>query len=175
MNQMPQSSDREEVLYGTRINGVYTIGGIIHVIRTPEELPYFREGEILVAETIDPAWAEQFSLAKAIIEDSQAVNSSVESIASQYELLPAIVNVEGAMSLRSGDIVTITSNGAIERLCEKRAPDSPMRVSVPAAVAARHHNGIITTPGVVPFTQKTSEDTRDAGDFDQESDQGKTG
>lgn len=152
MNNLDVNEDRVETLYGTRFNGVFTISGIVHVIRSVSELPYFREGEILVAEKIDPAWTDQLALAKAIIEEAGDHNSVAAELASQYDIA-ATVNVPGAMlNLRSGDIVTMYASGEVERINEQRAPDSPMRVSVPAAVAARSASGIITAPNVVAFS-----------------------
>jgi|GEM_PF-5368209 len=150
MNKVDDSG-RVERLYGTRSDSVYTISGIVHVIRNAAELPYVREGEIIVAVRISSEWREQLALAKAIIEDAGATESVAAQMAVQYDI-PAVFNVTGAMDLRSGDIVTIHGDGEIERIYDKRAPDSPMRVSVPAAVAARNGHGIITAENVVPFS-----------------------
>ena len=81
--------DQPETLFGTRVNGVFTVTGIVHMIRDESELPFFREGEILVAEKIDPSWAEQLSLAKALIEasrDDADDTKDVCAIAEQYDL-----------------------------------------------------------------------------------------
>lgn len=149
MNKVKDSA-RPERLYGKRTDAVFAVSGIVHVIRNEAELPYVREGEIIVAERICPEWTEQLSLAKAIIEDASAVDSVAENISAQY-MLPATVEVSDAMALRSGDIVTMYGDGEVERICEKRAPDSPMRVAVPAAVAARTGHGIINAENVVLF------------------------
>ncbi len=142
--------NRVERLFGTRVEGVYTISGIVHMIRNEAELPYVREGEIIVADRIDSEWRDQLRLAKAIIENADAPDSVAEKISQQYSL-PGVINVPGAMELRSGDIITIYGDGEIERVFEKRAPDSPMRVSVPAAVSARNGHGIIAAENVVSF------------------------
>lgn len=150
MNKL-NDTGRPDHLYGARTDGVFSVSGIVHVIRNDAELPYIREGEIIVAERINPEWTDQLHLAKAIIEDASAVDSVAAKIASQYDI-PATIEVQGAMELRSGDIVTMYGDGEVERVYEKRAPDSPMRVSVPAAVAARTGHGIITASNVVSFT-----------------------
>ncbi len=150
-----QSDNRTNRLYGSRKDSVYTVSGIVHVIRNEAELPYVREGEIIVAPRIDPAWCEQLELAKAIIEDASALDSEAESIASHYDI-PAVVAVVGAMELRSGDIVTLYGDGEIERIYDKRAPDSPLRVSVPAAVNARNGNGDVTAENVLDFASARS-------------------
>jgi len=165
MNNL-QSESRPDRLYGTRTDGVYSVSGIVHVIRDEAELSYVREGEIIVAQRIDPAWSDQLELAKAIIEDSGAPDSQAENIASHYEI-PAVVAVDGAMELRSGDIVTLYGDGEIERIYEKRAPDSPLRVSVPAAVNARKLTGDFNAPNVVVLASAKS---KSAGSNDSEVD-----
>lgn len=166
MNKL-QSESRPDRLYGTRTDGVHSISGIVHVIRDETELPYVREGEILVAQRIDPEWKDQLILAKAIIEDASASGSEAGNIASHYDL-PAVIAVDCAMELRSGDIVTLHGDGEIERICDNRAPDSPMRVSVPAAVSARSGHGVITAQNVVAFTsaKPATEDSDDTDDQD---------
>ena len=165
MNKL-QSESCLEFLYGTRVDGVYSISGIVHVIRDETELPYVREGEIIVARRIDPEWKEQLVLAKALIEDSSASDSQVESIASRYEL-PAIIAVAGAMELRSGDIVIMHGDGTIETIHDKRAPDSPLRVSVPAAVSARKSHGVITAENVVAFSSAKPQSAENDDSEDQ--------
>ncbi len=146
-----KKSGRPERLYGTRADTTYTVSGIVHMIRNDAELPYVREGEIIVAERISAEWRDQLTLAKAIIESDSATDSVAALLGRHYDI-PAIVSVSGAMELRSGDIVTVYGDGEIERIYEKRASDSPMRVSVPAAVAARTVHGIITAENVVSFS-----------------------
>ncbi len=175
MNNLKTNTDRLDTIYGTRFNGIYSITGIVHVIRNTEELEYFREGEILVAERIDPSWVDQLTLAKALIEDAATSESAAVDIAARYDI-PATINVPDALlNLRSGDIVTMYSDGEIERVKEKRAPDSPMRVSVPAAVKARDFDSNITANNVVAFANvKTdcSEKSEDEyPDADKENDQ----
>ncbi len=170
MNKLKNESSRPDYLYGTRLNGVFAISGLVHVIRDESELPYFREGEILVANCIDSSWVKQLSLAKALIEDATAVQSHVKTIANHFNI-PAVAGVEDAVaSLRSGDIITIYSDGQIELRTELRAPDSPMRVSVPDAVEARNHNGIITVPNVVSFKEHANSVKADNLKADKEPD-----
>ncbi len=146
--------DRKEELSGTRIAGQEAVSGVVHVIRDEAEVDKFREGEILVARMTDPSWYPLFPLAKGIITEVGGWLSHAAIIAREYDL-PAVVGVDDATRhLRSGDIVRINTDGTIVRLSDKRAPDSPMRVSVPAAVAARGlAERIITDPDVVPMPE----------------------
>ena len=141
---------RVERLSGMRTGGVFLVSGTVHMIRNEAELPYVREGEIVVAVRISAEWRDQLLLAKAVIEDASATDSVAEQLARQYDI-PSVTGVTDAMQLRTGDVVTIDGDGNIERVFEKRAPDSPMRVSVPTAVEARNSHGIITAENIVPF------------------------
>ena len=164
MIKLKNLPERPDILYGHRIDGVFSVTGTVHVIRDEAELSFFREGEILVAQTIDPAWVEQLRLAKGLIEDVAATDSVAERIASQYDL-PLVAEVTDALeNLRSGDIVTLHSDGSVERMMERREPDSPMRVSVPVAVSAREDNGIITSPDVVAYSAKRNFESDEATD-----------
>ena len=53
MIKLKNLPERMDILYGHRIDGVFSVTGTVHVIRDEAELPFFREGEILVAQTID--------------------------------------------------------------------------------------------------------------------------
>ena len=157
--------DRTAQLSGTRIAGQEVVSGVVHVIRDEGELDKFREGEILVARMTEPSWYPLFPLAKGIITEVGGWLSHAAIIAREYDL-PAVVGVADATAqLRSGDIVQINTDGTIERLEERRAPDSPMRVSVPAAVAARDlAQQIITDPAVVPMPEPAKNSTTSVND-----------
>jgi len=179
MNKSSEPKQDHQSLYGKRHGGIFEISGIVHVIRQESELAYFREGEILVAQRIDPAWSEQLNIAKAIIEDASAEDSQASAIAERFDI-PAVVGVEGAVeTLRLGNIVTLRGDGEIKMLSEKRASDSPMRVSVPDAVEAR---GIEDTssPNVVLFTDVkynrtyVSNDVEDIADLSREEQEPRT-
>ena len=111
--------------------------GVVHVIREEKELIRFREGEILVAVEIPDEWSHLFAMAKAIITQTDHLPAQVLAAAETHSF-PVTTGVQDATShLRSGDIVLMNIDGTIQRLEERRAPDSKMRVSVPAAVYAR--------------------------------------
>lgn len=158
---------RVERLSGTRTGSVFSVSGTVHMIRNEAELPYVREGEIVVADRISAKWHEQLRLAKAIIEDASATDSVAAQLGQQFNI-PSVTEVTDAMQLRTGDVITIDGDGNIERVIEKRAPDSPMRVSVPAAVAARQSHGIVTAENVVPFSSVTPAHDSDKEDCSRE-------
>jgi rhodanese-related sulfurtransferase/phosphohistidine swiveling domain-containing protein len=162
-NPMANHSDtgfeRSDALSGNRIAGQGAVSGVVHVIRDESEVERFREGEILVARMTDPSWYPLFPIAKGIITEVGGWLSHAAIVAREYDL-PAIVGVDDATrQLRSGDIITMHTDGTIERLEERREPDSPMRVSVPAAVAARNlAQNIITDPNVIAMPEQDQND-----------------
>jgi len=136
---LPSSSptfDRPLQLSGTHVSDERQCSGIAHVIRDQSELPHFREGEILVACDLGADWHTQVLLARAIILE---VDEFQLPPALNGELsIPVITGVTSALqAIRSFDILSIEADGSIHWLQNRRAPDSPMRVSVPAAVSAR--------------------------------------
>ncbi len=153
------SADRpDSIRGGTRVAGNTVVSGVVHVIRDESEIDKFREGEILVARMTDPSWYPLFPLARGIITEIGGWLSHAAIVAREYDL-PATVGVPNAtQDLRSGDIVKMHKDGTIERLSNRREPDSPMRVSVPAAVSARQMaKAVITDPKVVALSQEPPE------------------
>jgi len=137
MGKLDERHTRPSVVSGQRVAGGDAVSGVVHVIRDESEVDRFREGEILVASEIPESWSHLFSLAKAIITEKRDLPDYV-SEAVQELSLPVIAGVQNATSdLRSGDIVMMHIDGTIQRLQDRREPDSKMRVSVPAAVRAR--------------------------------------
>lgn len=141
MRSSEVSHERPEIVYGRKMIGEDAVSGIVHVIREEAELDKFREGEILVATEVPENWSHLFSLAKAIITGTNDFPTYVADAAATYDLC-VVAGVQRVTSdLRSGDIVMIHTDGKVERLQERREPDSRMRVSVPAAVHARQFAG----------------------------------
>ena len=137
MRSSEVSHKRPESVYGLKMIGEDAVSGIVHVIREEAELDKFREGEILVAREVPENWSYLFSLAKAIITGTDDLPPHISDAATAYGLC-VVTGVQRVTSdLRSGDIVMIHTDGKIERLQERREPDSRMRVSVPVAVHAR--------------------------------------
>lgn len=169
-NNKQSAVDRPDSVSGTRVAGAEAVSGVVHVIRDESEVARFREGEILVARMTDPSWYPLFPLAKGIITEVGGWLSHAAIVAREYDL-PATVGVDNATQhLRSGDIVKMHTDGTIERLSNRRAPDSPMRVSVPAAVDARDQaNQIITDPQVtaLPLKGATDDQSQMTADFNE--------
>ena len=141
---------------GTTVGEGTQISGVVHVIRDEAEVSRFREGEILVASATSPAWLEIYPLAKAVIAEEDGWLSHAAVVARAYDI-PGVINVANATrDLRSGDTISIHADGMIERKVNRREPDSPMRVSVPAAVNARQIELDVANQGNVVALQAKS-------------------
>ena len=87
---------------GTRI-GI----GKVRVLRSPEDMHAFRDGEILVARTTNPDWEPIMKRASGIITD-QGSRTSHAAIVSRELGIPAIVGaLTATKQLKTGDAVTI--------------------------------------------------------------------
>lgn len=137
VNSQHNPAKRRVELFGRRFAGHGDVSGVVHVIRDEQEVSRFREGEILVGSVPDSAWLPLLSIAKGFITEAESADSDIVKAAIERDL-PTLLGVENAShELRSGDIITLHANGLITRREERREPDSPMRVSVPAAMAVR--------------------------------------
>lgn len=156
ISNKPIPADRPDTVSGISVSGDKAVSGVVHVIRDESELVRFREGEILVAAMTDPSWRDLYPLAKGIITEAGGWLSHAAIVSREYDL-PATVGVEDAtVHLRSGDIVKMHIDGTIQRLSNRRAPDSPMRVSVPAAVEIRDQARKTTDPKVTALPKAPS-------------------
>lgn len=150
MPDRPQTASRPDNLRGTYAAPCAACSGTAHVIRTVDELPRFREGEILVATSLGADWHRQILLARAIVLE-EAACAIPEPFQSELPI-PVLLGVAGAIeAIRSGDIISLDEAGTIRWMRNRRAPDSPMRVSVPAAVEARGLAGHEAVANVLQF------------------------
>jgi len=107
------------------------------MIRLTSELAKFREGEIFVARELAADWRCYLSAARAVLYVAPECDDLAASL--QVELNIPVLRIEeaGWWALRSGDIIHIQADGEILRQDDRRSTDSPMRISVPVAAAAR--------------------------------------
>ena len=108
---LPSNLDKanygEGVLHGTSTSrGVVT--GVARVIKSLEEIPKVRKGDILVVNATDPGWTPVFMLIKGIVLETGGMLAHGSLLAREYGF-PA-VQVEDAM-LYSPDGATITVDG----------------------------------------------------------------
>ena len=101
---MPRS---QRLLTGTPTSpGYYT--GTAKIIRGIGEFRKLAAGDVLVIPYSDVAWTPLFARARAVVAESGGMLSHSSIIAREYGI-PAVVSVEGALSLP--DNATVTVNG----------------------------------------------------------------
>jgi len=113
-------------LSGKRVSGELAVTGRARVITDIAQIDTFEAGEILIARMTDPTWYPLFSQAHGIVTEVGGWLSHAAIVAREYDL-PAIVGVPGVcQAINTGDVITLTLEGSVERLDERRTP-SPMR------------------------------------------------
>jgi pyruvate, water dikinase len=81
--------------------------GPARLLRSVDEFPRFRRGDVLVCRTTDPAWTPLFRLAAAVVTETGGVLSHAAIVAREFGI-PAVVGAGDAMSsLTDGAPVTV--------------------------------------------------------------------
>ncbi|MEQ8191910.1 MAG: PEP/pyruvate-binding domain-containing protein [Candidatus Eremiobacterota bacterium] len=98
-------------LYGMKIKGEILHRGIVsgtaRVIKGPEEMCRFREGEILVVPGCEPCWSVVFPLAGGMVSETGGVLSHAAILAREYNI-PGISGIAGATKIiKTGDNVLL--------------------------------------------------------------------
>ena len=126
---LPDEVDHGD-LVGKRVAGDHEITGKIRIITDVDQIHTFKQGEILVTRTTNPAWHPLFTKARGIITEIGGWSSHATTVARKYEL-PAIIGVNGICNrLQTGDVVRMTLAGSVVVLSNRRVSDS---------ASARHH------------------------------------
>jgi len=120
-------------LAGACVAGSREVTGRVRVLRSSDQLHELQPGEILVARCTDPCWLSAFAVAGGLITEIGGWLSHA-AIQAREQDLATIVGVPGALAaLRTGDLVRLRRDGAIERVQDRRQP----RRSVAAASEMR--------------------------------------
>jgi pyruvate,water dikinase len=94
-----------ETLSGTPTSrGYYT--GKVKVINGISDFPKLEDGDVLVIPYSDVSWLPLFAKAGAVIAESGGILSHSSIIAREYGI-PAVVSVNGALSLYDNTVVSI--------------------------------------------------------------------
>ncbi len=111
------SSDAPSEITGVGVSpGEVT--GTARVVADPLNAPDFADGDILVCETTDPAWAALFLSAGAAVIDIGGPMSHGAIVARELGL-PCVINTtDGTRRIRSGDLLTV--DGAAGTVTVKR-------------------------------------------------------
>lgn len=89
------------------------VTGKARIIYLPSEFHKFKEGEILVTRTTNPAWVPLFNLAKGIVTDYGGALSHCAILAREFNI-PAVVGTEYATRLiKNGQPITIDGDHGV--------------------------------------------------------------
>ncbi len=104
----------EECTYEKEFSGVASspgvVEGVIRLIRTIDELPTIRKGEIMVAASTDPGWTPVFLKIKGLITETGGMLSHGAVVSREYGI-PAVTGIKNAMKfLKDGDSVVLDGN-----------------------------------------------------------------
>ncbi|MCL6737466.1 PEP-utilizing enzyme [Streptomyces neyagawaensis] len=72
--------------------------GTARIVRGPEDLPFVREGEVIVAPVTAPSWGPVFAKARAVVTDIGGVMSHAAIVCREYSL-PAVTGTGTASTL----------------------------------------------------------------------------
>jgi phosphohistidine swiveling domain-containing protein len=118
---------------GIRVSGRGGVTGRARVLRHPEEIAEFKDGEILVARFTDPTWMTVFPKAAGIVTEVGGWLSHAAIQAREYGLT-GIVGAMGALdSISTGELVRLNVDGTVERIGERRKEDR-QRAQVPVTI-----------------------------------------
>jgi rifampicin phosphotransferase len=89
--------------------------GAVRIVRSPEDFPDFRDGEVLVARLTAPAWTPLFGRAAAVVTDGGTLAAHASLVAREYGI-PAVVGAgDATLRLRDGQAVTVDGGaGSVE-------------------------------------------------------------
>ena len=129
-----KSSRKAEVLRGTRVSGDREVVGRARIVRSPEDMKSFLQGEILVARFTNPAWTPLFPIAGGIITEVGGWLSHAAIVAREYGVT-AIVGVNGALdSLEDGELLRLCADGGVERIRRERRSEDRVQLGARAAL-----------------------------------------
>jgi rhodanese-related sulfurtransferase/membrane protein insertase Oxa1/YidC/SpoIIIJ/phosphohistidine swiveling domain-containing protein len=114
-----------DVIRGTRVSGSRVVQARARVIsETDAELGTgmedFRDGDIIVAPMINPAWLPYFSRAGGFVSEVGGWLSHPAILAREYDVA-MIVGTEGIGRIADGDRIQLNQDGRIERMEEMAA------------------------------------------------------
>lgn len=100
-------------LRGLRISGAHEGVGRARVLKDPDQIGQFVEGEVLVARFTDPTWTPVFSLASGVVTEVGGWLSHAAILARELGV-PGTVGVANATRrLQTGDLVRLHQDGTV--------------------------------------------------------------
>jgi len=112
-----------KVLVAGRAVGSKCAAGAVRVIGDARDLPQFRPGEVLVADTTTPDWEPVMKTAAAIVTNRGGRTCHAAIVARELGI-PAVVGTDAATeTLKPGDAVTVScAEGDVGKVYEGRVP-----------------------------------------------------
>lgn len=107
-------SDKSRVVAKGIAIGSKIVSGKVHVVNNLKQMDSFKEGEILVTETLDPDWEPIIKSAGAVITE-RGGRTSHAAIVSRELGVPCLVGVlKATKTFKTGDLVTIDCSSGKE-------------------------------------------------------------
>lgn len=104
--EVKQDTENKRVLNGVGASRGM-VKGVCRLIENPGELHRLKSGDILVAQSTNPAWTPVFSFVSALVVEHGGALSHAAIIAREYGI-PAVMGVPGVTHLlKDGEIVTV--------------------------------------------------------------------
>jgi pyruvate,water dikinase len=89
--------------------------GAVRIVRSPEDFPDFRDGEVLVARLTAPAWTPLFDRAAAVVTDGGTLAAHASLVAREYDVPAVVATGSATLRLRDGQVVTVDGGaGTVE-------------------------------------------------------------
>ena len=109
-------SEADHPLQGRGVSAGLARGRAV-VVFGPEDLQQVREGDVLVARTVDAAWTAVFGLLAALVTEHGGQLSHAAIVAREYGL-PAVAGIAGATAaFRTGEMLVVDGlNGIVARV-----------------------------------------------------------
>jgi phosphoenolpyruvate synthase/pyruvate phosphate dikinase len=112
-------------IHGTRVSGSKVVEGRAHVISEEDAelgnpMEEFRDGDIIVACMVNPAWLPYFSRAGGFVSEVGGWLSHPAILAREYDVA-MIVGTEGIGRIADGDRLRLNLDGRIEVVTEEMA------------------------------------------------------
>jgi phosphohistidine swiveling domain-containing protein len=81
--------------------------GPVRIVRGPQDFAEFRDGEVLVAKAIAPAWTPLFARAVAVVTDGGTLAAHASLVAREYAIPAVVATGDATHRLHLGQQVTV--------------------------------------------------------------------
>jgi len=93
------------------------VTGYVRVIRTPQDLPSLKQGEILVAHHTSPDFVLAMKRSAAIVTDEGGITSHAAIVSRELKIPCVTATKEGSNVFKTGDFIEVNAeNGVVRKL-----------------------------------------------------------